>query len=710
MILTFLLSSLLLASNPQTDGDSTKTTFQSSRAWNAKIDARPDAVLLYGFGNFRQRMATWKDNDYDVKFMTGIAWGGYDEYFSGKWDGVPHRDEGQMADSGVLVSHDHEGKVPYIVPTMNYLAYMKENVRKIIDCGITDIYLEEPEFFARSGYSESFKREWEQYYGFPWRAQHLSPENTYLSNKLKYHLYYRALNEIFSDAKQYGKQLGKEIKCYVPTHSLVNYSIWNIVSPEASLASLPCVDGYIGQVWTGTSRSPIVYDGEYRSRIFENAYLEYGALKSMTEPTGRKVYFLTDPIEDASVDWEDYKRNYEATFAAELMFPTIDNFEIMPWPERIFMGKYRKSADDPTMDYIPPFYATQIQIMVNSLMTMPKAENSLSGTKGLGVLMGNSIMFQRKPDGCNGEDERLSDFYGLAMPFVKRGVPVEIVHMENLGYETALKDIKILMMSYVNQKPMDSLCHHYLKDWVKQGGILVYCSRDDDPFQSVQEWWNKADVKYDTPSDHLFTLMGIKTKPESGTYRYGDGHVVVIRENPREFVLKNHGYDGFVKTIKSLYDKYAGTMTFSNHMILDRDIYRIAAVMDESVSNKPLILKGNFIDLFSSELPIIKEKTVKPAQQAYLVDLDKVDKSRPAVIATAARIYDEKQNGRDYSFKAVGPEGVHAVTRMSLPDKPTSVKIDGMETFEKSSWDEATHTYIIHYTSSPKGTFVVVSV
>ena len=34
------------------------------------------------------------------------------------------------------------------------------------------------------------------------------------------------------------------MKCYVPTHSLVNYSQWQIVSPEASLASLPCVDGY----------------------------------------------------------------------------------------------------------------------------------------------------------------------------------------------------------------------------------------------------------------------------------------------------------------------------------------------------------------------------------------------------------------------------------------------------------------------------------
>ena len=62
-----------------------------------------------------------------------------------------------------------------------------------------------------------------------------------MSSKLKYHLYYRALDEAFTYAKEYGRSKGLDIKCYVPTHSLLNYSQWQIVSPEASLASLPCV-------------------------------------------------------------------------------------------------------------------------------------------------------------------------------------------------------------------------------------------------------------------------------------------------------------------------------------------------------------------------------------------------------------------------------------------------------------------------------------
>ena len=107
----------------------------------------------------------------------------------------------------------------------------------------------------------------------------------------------------------------------------MNYSQWQIVSPEASLASLPCVDGYIAQVWTGTSREPNFFDGRKRERVFETAYLEYGSMESMTAPTGRKMFFLTDPIEDWPRDWADYKKNYQATFTAQLLYPNIADYE-----------------------------------------------------------------------------------------------------------------------------------------------------------------------------------------------------------------------------------------------------------------------------------------------------------------------------------------------------------------------------------------------
>ena len=389
-ILCLAAAALVAPAQAQTDRK-VKTTFQTSREWRPTIDNRADAVMVYGVGgnpsdkdgnrNFEYRVRSWRDRGYTVHFMTGIAWGEYKDYFTGEWDGRPHLDEGQVQRSGDTIWHGH--LVPYIVPTDNYLTYMKErHVKRVIDAGIDAIFMEEPEFWARAGYSEAFKREWKKYYGTEWRPQHESPENTYLANKLKYQLYYNALREVFTFAKEYGRSKGMDVKCYVPTHSLVNYSQWQIVSPEASLASLPCVDGYIAQVWTGTSREPNYYDGRLRERVFETAYLEYGSMESMTAPTGRKMFFLTDPIEDWPRDWADYKRNYQATFTAQLLYPNIADYEVMPWPERIYEGLYRTSPDSESKERIPRHYSTQMQVMINTLNDMPATRTKVSGSAG----------------------------------------------------------------------------------------------------------------------------------------------------------------------------------------------------------------------------------------------------------------------------------------------------------------------------------------
>ncbi len=145
-----------------------------------------------------------------------------------------------------------------------------------------------------------------------------------------------------------------------------------------------------------------------------------------------------------------------------------------------------------------------MQVMVNALNTMPASTNPINGTKGIGVLAGNSMMFQRFPTYKGYEDPQLSDFYGMVLPLLKRGVPAEIVHMENLGFPSTLKNIKVLVMSYANMKPQSAKVHQQLAAWVKQGGTLLYYGRDNDPFQQVKEWWNSDGLRYQAPSAHLF--------------------------------------------------------------------------------------------------------------------------------------------------------------------------------------------------------------
>lgn len=716
-VVFFLLSCIILKTGSygqKVNLHTEKTAFQISAPWNAAYDVRSDAAIVYGYDStFGERVAGWKQHGYNVQFMTGVAWGNYQDYFSGKWDGKPHLDEGQMDRKGDSIGHGRN--VPYTVPTDSYIAYFKELMKKVIDAGINTIYLEEPEFWARAGYSEAFKREWQKYYNFAWMPQHESPEATYLSSKLKYHLYFKALKEIFLYAKEYGQSQGKTIRCFVPTHSLLNYSAWSIVSPEASLAALPGMDGYIAQVWTGTSREPLYYNGLKKERVFENAFLEYGSMLSMTAPTGRTMYFLTDPIEDWPRTWDDYKKNYQATFTAQLLYPTVSHYEVMPWPNRIYQGKFKLEGNDEKQP-ISPAYATQMQVMVNALNTMPASANTINGTKGIGVLAGNSMMFQRFPTHKGYEDPQLSDFYGMILPLLKRGIPAEIVHMENLGFASSLKNIKLLVMSYANMKPQSAQVHRQLAAWVNNGGNLFYYGRDADPFQQVKEWWNSDSMHYQAPSAHLFELMKIKTSASNGVYRYGKGKVYIVKEDPKELVLEQGRDSAFTTLVKQVYETNGSKsrMTTKNYFYLERGPYDIAAVMDESVSNKPLTIKGPVIDLFDPALPVLSEKVVQTRQQAFLYDLSRIEKKqKPQVLCAASRVSDENINAHTYSLVAKSPDSTINVMRILLPSKVKSVSVkDANGKLIKDTsfeWNALSHTVLLQCSNQSKGLHVRIT-
>lgn len=96
----FLISLAVLATGISVSAqtkDNVKTTFQTSREWKPSIDNRADAVMVYGVGgnpsdksrklSFEDRVKSWKERGYIIHFMTGIAWGEYQDYFTGQWDG-----------------------------------------------------------------------------------------------------------------------------------------------------------------------------------------------------------------------------------------------------------------------------------------------------------------------------------------------------------------------------------------------------------------------------------------------------------------------------------------------------------------------------------------------------------------------------------------------------------------------------------------------
>ena len=251
--------------------DDERLSFQTSGPWSPRVELNADVALVYGIGRqFPTRLEDWKSHGYRIHLMTGVAWGGYQDYIHGRWDGTNHEDQSQKRGDGSLRLHGRD--VPYISPGENYGKYLSEGVLKALDAGAQAVCLEEPEFWVDSGWEENFKREWKAYYGDDWLAPDSSPDAQYRASKLKYYLYRRALSQVFDAVHNYAKAHNREIPCYVATHSLINYSQWKIVSPESSLLQVGC-DGYIAQVWTGTSRTPNNYEGRFKERTFDTAFL-----------------------------------------------------------------------------------------------------------------------------------------------------------------------------------------------------------------------------------------------------------------------------------------------------------------------------------------------------------------------------------------------------------------------------------------------------
>jgi len=413
LCLAFLVSSAASA-----DDAVDNTCFQTAAQYSPELDIGSDVAIVYGVNaSFADRVALWCANGYTCSMMTGIAWGGYDAYY-GSGDAFK-RDEVQTAKDGHLYMHGHSTTVGYNVPTPAYVEFIKQYVTPAVEQGVRAIYMEEPEYWARTGWSAAFKEAWQEFYAEPWEPPDSSPDAQYRASKLKYELYFNALKEVFEHVDALARERGIEVECHVPTHSLINYAHWRIVSPESHLIDIPQLDGYIAQVWTGTARTPNTYAGVTKERTFETAYLEYGQMLAMVRPTGKKVWSLADPIEDnPNRSWEDYKRNYECTVVASLMWPEVHRFEVMPWPNRIFKGRYPKvDLDTKSGDRqgIPADYATQILTVINALNEMAQADVRYdTGSRGIGVVVSDTMMFQRADPSPS--DPVLGGFYGLALP------------------------------------------------------------------------------------------------------------------------------------------------------------------------------------------------------------------------------------------------------------------------------------------------------
>lgn len=711
-----------------------RTGYQASARLFDSIDNQCDFVMVYGLNETApERIEEYRKQGYVIHFMTGIAWGGYTDYLYGRYDGINHWDEAQTDRDGNIIAHGKD--CPYMVPTVSFADYITNKLKPIVDAGVEAIHVEEPEFWDRAGYSEAFKREYRMFYGEEWTPPHESADARYRCARLKAYLYTRTIDRVSSGIKEYAlRKYNKPIRFYIPTHSILNYTQWKIVSPEGKLSDIPCVDGCIAQVWTGTAREKNWFNGEFKERTFETAYLEYGVMQELVKGTGRKMWFLHDPIEDNPIfDWNDYRTNYFCTVAASLLHPQINTYEICPWPNRVFTEKYPKNS--PEAQPIPEEYTT---ILNNTFNTLGTIENCEEKEFKIGILMGDCQLYQREYPDCEFKEQAKREtgtvlrddpaviekfknelfkdenpdrelllkymsasafpgFYSLSLPLLKYGIPVRPVLLDNARrYAGYLDDYSVLILSYEFMKPDYPDINNSLAEWVKQGGTIIYIGNGEDPYNNIKSWWTG---KYKNPAEHLFDMLGIAPKEEKEIFSCGKGIVAVWNINPCVFSYSIDNADRLREFVCEVLKEKNIVPEYKNYLSIERGDYIIAAVMDESISDKPLVLEGNFADMFSPDFAITNKKTLYANDKCMLFNLDKIKDEKLCVIGTSLRVFELAEKNNIISAKLRGASPLKANIRLKIPFAPKEALIDD----EKADfvYDEKSETILVTFESKP---------
>jgi hypothetical protein len=515
------------------------------------------------------------------------------------------------------------------------------------------------------------------------------------------------------------------------------------VSPESSLEQVNC-DGYIAQVWTGTARTPNVYEGKRTERTFETAFLEYGAMVNLSRVSGRALWLLNDPVEDnPNHSWSDYRKNWESTMAASLLHPQAWRYEIMPWPERVFGHKYpveevpsgapggpggmvsslESGSGYPSRTVaggtpapavkralIPQDYAVELQVVIHALRQMHQPSDSIrweqSGTQNVGILISDTMMFQRGDP--HPSDTNLGSFYGLALPLLMSGVPLTPVQIEYATTEGFLDPYRLLLLTYEGQKPPAPAFHKALAQWVLAGGALVVVDDDRDPYNAVREWWNTSPFAYAAPRLHLFQTLGLDPH-SSGLHRAGKGVVLWDSESPAALSYQPQGARHVTQISRSAAEAVRLPWRESPTLVLRRGPYVIAAGLDTPAANSTgHPLHGRYIDLFAGDVPVVKDISISPGERRFLLDVNAQRRGKPRVLAAACRITGEVASRKALSFRADGIGGTDAVIRVALPRRAKSVLVAGRPAPTQPS-DQSDGTLRIRFPNSPEGVSVEIT-
>lgn len=393
----------------------------------------------------------------------------------------------------------------YMLPTKERIEFARRFYTENLKTITAGFCFDEPEIWADAGYSEAFKAEWKEHYGSDWVEPHANIEARYQAEQLKHHLIRRWVGTIFQDVADRRPNLPRMLA----THSLSSYAGMGMSTPVHALLSLPLLNEVIAEVW---------------NEPFESCYAQYSSFWQQVRATDKQLWLMTDPWGDSpAMSLDFYRKSYGANVVSALMFPAAERYQSLIWPNRLF-GK------------IPKEYETIVNSVTGVLADAWRYPGGTvqAGTPGIATFVADSMSWQRSQPSPSDFD----GYEGLALPLIRRGVPVDVLPLERVVEPGFLDQTKIALLSYDFLKPTDAAQNQALSEWTKNGGVLI-CFGGTDAYNALRDaWWTRAG--FASPLEELFSRLGLPiSHPEVFAETGADGGVESIQANatPAAFAI-----------------------------------------------------------------------------------------------------------------------------------------------------------------------------
>jgi len=677
-----------------------KTVFQVNSFYDARIAIPSDGVIIHRHGDNLETLTksfnSWRNFLPCIGRMFFADSDAANKYWTGRWDGKPHHDDREMdAASNIVMC---SGVRPYMVPTDGWINYVNSQAELALKAGAVALLPEEPLGHVHTGYSKSFKKLWVKRYKFPWQAENSSALARYLTAQLQGELFLKLEKSLSKTAKK------KNAALVVPIHSIFGNISSSLSAPLGISVDTKGIDGYIGQIWTGPVRWSL---GNYISSeksFFASAYSLYDYFTQLTVGTDKKLWLLVDPVEDdPNHTWDEFEEWYEHCIVAMLLMSGIDSYEIMPWPERIFLPGYGTGGGTPA----PEKFRMEILTISQTLQEVPKGgkwmgDKKSKPTEGIAIAISDSAMYLNKPF------PKLQGLYGLYMPLIMQGVPVSSFVMERVHDKNYADMYKLIILSYENFKPANPEMNVALAEWVKRGGTLVIFATDEEDELDKADyfWWHK--LGYSSPIKHLLAQFHkLKTRKEK--WRFGKGTVIRKKLSSRNFAGEAMASKVYLPIINWALEesrKFEKLKTPGN-FCMKRGDFIIAHSEKKKISRL-----GKFIDIFDTNLPVVDKIDLKPGESGLYKDVTEILQhgKKPMVLHSTLRLVSQKYEKKQLTFTVKGPEQTPAAARLFLPGikkpKIAAVNSKGKKVNVIVKKDAA--TYLLRFPNSPEGVTVTI--